>query len=150
MKTLAQAYAKAPHYNTVAALVGSVFATQHDTISQLATHSITEVSSYLGLNTEFVSTATHYGNSELKAKDRVIDICHREAADTYINPIGGMELYSKEDFRKNGLELYFIRSRSITYNQFRHDFVPWLSIIDIMMFNSPSEIRELLTAFDLL
>ena len=60
----------------------------------------------------------------------------RLARATYVNAIGGMELYSKETFTEKGIELKFIQSKPFEYSQFGNEFVPWLSIVDVMMFNS--------------
>lgn len=149
LKTLEQAYSKAPYYAQVADLVTSVFSNDCRTISDLATKSILATSFYLGIDTEFVLSATQYTNNDLKAKDRVIDICKREHADVYINPIGGKEIYARDDFDNAGLSLNFIRARGISYKQFSNDFVPWLSIIDVMMFNSPETIKGFLNEYDL-
>ncbi|MCD6012866.1 MAG: WbqC family protein [Flavipsychrobacter sp.] len=144
MKTLEQAYRKAPYYETGYKLVSGVLNSKSNTIGELAAKSIIDTCSYIGVKTDFVTTATHYGNSELKAKDRVIDICKKEGADTYLNATGGKELYDKDDFRNNGLELKFIKTHGISYPQLGNEFVPWLSIIDVMMFNSPEAIQGFL------
>jgi hypothetical protein len=148
-KTLAQAYAKAPYYKEAMDVVMAVFDSKCDTISELAAKSLTETSKYAGVETEFVLTATGYDNNGLKAEERVIDICRQEKASVYINPIGGKELYSKENFKQVGLELYFLKSRNIAYKQFNATFVPWLSVIDVMMFNAPAEIKNFLKEYDL-
>ena len=70
-------------------------------------------------------------------------------ANEYINTIGGAHLYDKVDFINNGINLKFIQSNTIEYKQFDNKFVPWLSIIDVMMFNSITEIEEYLNNFNL-
>ena len=71
----------------------------------------------------------------LKNQDKVLALCQAVNANTYINAIGGMELYSKGIFHEKGLDLKFIQSKPFEYLQFGDAFVPWLSIIDVMMFN---------------
>lgn len=84
-------------------------------------------------------------------QDAVIDVCKKFKATRYINAIGGMTLYSVDRFKEHGLELKFIKTReSLSYKQFNHSFVPGLSIIDVMMFNSVAQIQEFLAAYDLL
>ena len=80
----------------------------------------------------------------------MIDICKQLKAKYYINAIGGKELYSKEKFTENGLSLFFIKSKPIVYPQFKNQFVPWLSIIDVMMFNSKEKISKMLLEYELL
>ncbi len=60
-----------------------------------------------------------------------------------------MELYDFKEFRENGIELAFLKSEDITYHQFGREFVPNLSIIDVMMFNSVPEIQDMLNRYTL-
>ncbi len=53
-----------------------------------------------------------------------------------------MELYSKENFAEYGIRLQFIKSLPIEYKQFNNEFVTWLSIIDVLMFNSKEEKKK--------
>jgi hypothetical protein len=81
----------------------------------------------------------------------VLALCEAVGASTYVNAIGGRELYSKETFREKGIELKFIQSKPFEYPQFGDAFVPWLSIIDVMMFNSKEETHASITDnFDLI
>jgi hypothetical protein len=150
MKTLAQSYAKAPNYPAAAELIDSILSQNQPTISLLATDSIVSTCNYLGLKKDYVLTSTGYNNNELRAYERVIDICKKEGASRYINPIGGQELYSREVFTNVGLQLNFIKSKSVTYPQFNCAFVPWLSIIDLLMFLSKEQILEYLSAYELI
>ena len=81
---------------------------------------------------------------------RVLDICRIEKATHYINPIGGMSLYSKEIFNDNDIVLNFIKSFKIEYQQFKNEFIPWLSIIDVLMFNSVEDIKKMLIQYELI
>jgi hypothetical protein len=80
----------------------------------------------------------------------VIAICKALHASQYLNPIGGVELYSKDVFNKNGLQLNFIKSNFIEYQQFGKDFVPWLSVIDVLFFNPKEKVQEYLNQYTIL
>ena len=58
-------------------------------------------------------------------------------------------LYSAENFNSYGIELRFLRTEYIEYKQFKNDFSPYLSIIDVMMFNSKEEIMNILDMYSL-
>ena len=77
----------------------------------------------------------------LTGQDKVLALCEALGATTYINPIGGVELYSREDFAARGIELRFLRPLPLEYPQFGRPFVPWLSIIDVLMFNELDTVR---------
>ena len=88
-----------------------------------------------------------YNNAALKGQERILSICQMEKASTYINLIGGKTLYNKKIFGDNGLDLFFLESKLPEYKQFNKDFVPGLSIIDVMMFNDKITIRKMLNNY---
>ncbi len=149
LKTVTQAYSKAPCFKPVYSLVQDVVNSRAHTISELCTTALQHICRYLGITTEFVLSSSVYNNHDLKAQARVIDICLKEGAHTYINAIGGMELYSKEDFTAAGLVLQFIKPLHIPYRQFNCNFAPWLSIIDVLMFNEPADVSGLLRQYEI-
>lgn len=142
LKTLIQAYKKAPFFESVYLMVESVLDQESESIATMAKNSILRTCRYLDLHCEWENSSSIYNNDHLKGQDRVLDICKVENARIYINPTGGRSIYSNEDFEVNNLELYFLQTGSVEYSQFKDPFVPSLSIIDVLMFNPPFKIRE--------
>ena len=140
------AYANAPHFSATFPLLERIVRCQAQNLSQYVRHSIACVCGHLGLTTELRTSSDIAIRHELKSQEKVLALCQAIGADIYINAIGGTELYSKDEFRARGIELKFIRSRPIEYPQFGGEFVPWLSIVDVMMFNAPDAIRKYLSA----
>lgn len=149
-KTLEQNYHKAPYYVEVINLITKSLPSFCYFISELATNSINNVCEYLSIPTTIIETAIYYDNKELRGMERVIDICKKENATTYINSIGGQKLYSKEHFEKEGIQLLFLEPKEIKYKQFGKPFVPNLSIIDVLMHNSPEETNKILDRYELI
>jgi len=150
-KTIEQAYKKAPHFNSVWPVINDCLDLKTNFISELAIHSVVQVSNYLNLNTLFETSSIHYpGTKNLKRAERLKEICRNNNASQYINPIGGTELYGKDDFTPIGVDLYFIKSKDTRYAQYLNEFVPGLSIIDVMMFNSVVAIKSLLNNYELI
>lgn len=147
--TLDNSYKRAPYYSDAIAVVHDVFNKQTDSIADLALYSIKSVCSYLGIDTEIVDTSTVYNNNDLAAQGRVLDICKKENANTYINVPGGADLYSKKDFLDQGITLNFIKPNLLEYPQFDNIFVKGLSMIDVLMFNSVEDTHKLLASFEL-
>ncbi|CCH52795.1 WbqC-like family protein [Fibrisoma limi BUZ 3] len=153
LKTIEQGYRKAPYYGTVLPITEKIINFDTDSIAGLIHNSLVELNQYIGLSTTLVPTSTTYDNTHLKAQERILDICRQENATRYINPIGGMELYDKPTFAEAGIELFFIKARRVDYPQFNRnqaDFIPWLSILDILMFNDPASVRTMLDEYDLI
>lgn len=151
LRSLEQSYKKAPYFLEVYPLIENILDIgETDLISKLAVKSIKAINEYLQLGTEIVETSSIYNNKNLSGPTRVLDICRIEKASNYINAIGGMELYSKDLFKENNIDLNFIKPKPIKYNQFGNEFIPWLSIIDVLMFNSVSETKDLINEFELI
>lgn len=149
LRTLRQAYARAPYYRCVAKLLERVI--DHPTLQldHFLLNSLREVMSYLSLETELINTSRIYGNASLSGQDRILDICIKEQANYYINPIGGTALYQREAFLKHDIALQYLQSRPISYPQGKNTPVSGLSIVDVLMYNSPLVVRQFLTEKDL-
>jgi hypothetical protein len=152
LRTLKQSYSKAPFFEEVFPIVENVFTWSDEEIqiSKLAINSVVEVCNYLDINTKIIPSSTIYENHNLSGQERVIDICNQEKGSHYINPIGGQKLYEQSFFKENNLDLNFIQSSKIEYKQFGEGFTPWLSIIDVIMFNSAEDVKNQLKEFRLL
>lgn len=148
-KKITLAYKKAPFFQSAKELILSIINNPADTIGELAKQSIITVSNYLNIETEFVNSSAVYNNKELKGQERIIDICVKENAGNYLNPIGGLALYNKEVFKEKSINLFFIKSLYKSYNQFSGEFIPNLSIIDVLMFNDPGAISGYLKQYEL-
>lgn len=150
LKKIAFSYAKAPFFKTVFSLVEQIILSEIGHISILNTESLKKICIYLDIHTQFIESSIVYGNAVLKGQDRILDICKLEKATHYYNPIGGVELYDRGLFMQNEIEASFMQSKQIEYQQFGHSFIPWLSIIDVLMFNSGEEVRDMLNKYHLL
>ena len=149
LKTLEQAYKKAPFYLTAFAVTEKIINLDAEKVSDWIAAGFGVLANCLEIQTEIVPSSDIYQNTHLKAQERIMDICQQEKAQHYINPIGGVELYDKKVFEEAGMRLNFIKSKPIVYPQFKNEFVPWLSIVDIMMFNDVSTIKGFLNDYEL-
>ncbi|RRO24650.1 WbqC family protein [Flavobacteriaceae bacterium 14752] len=149
LRTINQNYKKAPYFNSIYPLIYNTLNQEKETISELSIFSVKTIAEYLDLNTHFIISSEAYQNSELDRQQRILDICSIEKASLYINAIGGKDLYNKKDFLKQNVELRFINSRTVEYNQFSDEFIPWLSIIDVLMFNSKEKVKDFLNMYEL-
>lgn len=139
------AYRGAPHFDNTMALVERVVRHEDDNLFRFLHHAIANTCQYLGLATEIRISSDIAIDHQLKNQDKVLALCQAVGASTYVNAIGGVELYSKEDFQKKGMALKFIRSKPFEYPQLGDPFVPWLSIIDVLMFNPLPAVRTCLS-----
>lgn len=151
LRIIKQSYAKAPFFYEVYPLIEEVLTFSENNLFSFVYNSIIKVKNYLDIDTEMIISSTiPINHRELKGQAKVIELVRHFNSEEYINAIGGRSLYSAEEFGKNGIMIKFINSDPIVYQQFSNEFVPGLSIIDVMMFNSPLVIRGFLDMYKLI
>ena len=150
LRTLEMAYHKAPFFNGGYELAERVLSYPDLNLAAFLHHSIAEVCTYMGIDTPLYKTSDITGNCLLSRNERIFDFCRRMGADHYINAIGGQALYDKETFRREGIRLDFICSEADPYDQGGIPFVPGLSVLDAIMFNSREALHERLGQYRLL
>ncbi len=144
LRKFTAAYTKAPQFQTVFPLLESIFNNPDENLFQFIFQSLRSVCEYLDIETEIILSSSIPIDHQLKSQDKVIAICNALNATEYINPSGGVDLYSKDLFKQAGIKLEFIKSNQIEYKQFDAAFIPWLSIADVLMFNSQDSIKNAL------
>ena len=149
MKTFMQYYKKAHYYNKVEPLIFSIFKSSQSNLAQYIIETQLLITKYLNINTKFLISSKIDKTNYLKGQDKVIDICKKVGGTSYINAIGGQELYDKSNFAHAGIVLHFLQTHKKEYKQFTSDFIPWLSIIDVIMFNTPEAVNEFLDQYEL-
>lgn len=150
LKTIEFNYKKAPCFKEVYPIIESIIMFEELNLSSYIYNSLLQICHYLDIHTVIETTSSKYENGHLKAAEKILDICLQEKAQIYINPIGGIELYDKLMFEKKEIQLNFFQTEKIEYKQFNNEFVPWLSMLDVLMFNSIDEINVMLDNYELI
>ena len=145
------AYGRAPQFELTYPVLEQIVRHEEVNLFRYIHHSIVRLCEHLDIKTEIRISSEICIDHNLKGQDKVLALCKAAGANTYINTIGGVELYDKTDFRIQGVDLKFIKSRPFEYAQFGVPFVPLLSIVDVLMFNPMDLVRERIRGgFDLL
>ena len=142
-------YKKASYYSQVMPIVEKIIQFDKASLSLFLLNSIKTVSSYLDIDTEIILSSDIKKDNNLKGQDKILSICKLLNADEYYNAIGGQELYDRNKFAENNIKLWFLKSNLTPYKQFKNEFEPGLSILDVMMFNPKERIKEMLLDYEL-
>jgi len=148
LKTVEQAYARAP-FGSVA-LLNIVVESEQTTIAKLAWKSVEVVAEYLELETKLVASSVGLAERGLKGQERILSICKRLETAEYVNAIGGQKLYSKKEFAKRGIKLWFVKSGKIEYTQGQDEFVAKMSILDVLAWNSKGKVKKMVDNYKLI
>jgi hypothetical protein len=148
LKQLAHSYARAPMFEEAYQRIDQWVSEGMERISTLAAHSISGVMSYLGKPITPTCSSDLAYDRGLKGQQRILEICRTVGATTYLNPPGGVDLYESAQFQASGVEWRFLQPNAVSYHQGRGvTFVPNLSMIDLLMFNTPEQIAALLCEY---
>jgi hypothetical protein len=149
MKTIQTNYARAPNFNQVKGLVEEIINFESRNLSEFIINSFRVIFDYLDIKTKLLVSSSLNLGIGLKGKDRVINMCESLGATDYYNSIGGQSLYDKEEFLLHGISLHFLKANLERYDQGLKEFIPGLSILDVLMFNSPQKTKEMLYDYEL-
>lgn len=142
----------APHYAEIIDLIRSISTVSYAKLSDLNIESIRAICAYLGISLR----ATTFSEMDLtlgpinEPDDWALQITKSMGYATYVNPPGGIGFFNRDKYNQEGIDLQFLQADFQPYDQHTGRFEKGLSIIDVMMFCSVSEIREMLCAYTLL
>lgn len=142
LRTIEQSYSKAPYFEVVFPMIRGALELDDRLIASICQKSYEDIFSYLGLKKQFKKTSELEYDRTASGSDRLIELCQQFGADSYINAPGGIKLYVRQEFTDRGVDLKFVNFLPVEYSQGGSDFVPNLSIIDMLMNCSPSLIIE--------
>ncbi|MBI5134901.1 WbqC family protein [Candidatus Uhrbacteria bacterium] len=140
-------YKKAPQFDTVYPIIEQSLSSTAMNVFDFILRTLETTKNYLGIETPLLISSTIPINHQLNGEDKILEICRARKATVYINPSGGVALYDKEHFFKNGVDLIFLKTNDFNYPQFDNIFLPSLSIIDVMMFNAKDAIHTFLDSY---
>ncbi len=155
LKTLAMNYRNSPYFNETFPMLEEILNTCYSTIAELNDYSIIRICRHLRIETEIVRDEGRYpgleerlarfdalGYSEFPEFEelrtprkviRIIELLRAEGCSQYLDSPGAAKLYLKDEFRHYGIELSFLRTNPISYPHISKEFIPNLSIIDLLM-----------------
>lgn len=150
LRGLEASYRKAPYYEDTYPILEKILTFQESNLAKFLFNSFVVIMDYLSIRTELIMSSTLKKDNSLRAQDKVLHICELLDATEYYNAIGGQELYSFDEFSNRNVNLKFLKTDEISYEQFKNDFCPNLSIIDVLMFNSVEKTKDYLTSYSLI
>lgn len=149
VKSIQQGYSKAPQFGSVFPMIESIIMNEEENLAKYLNDGLQQICRYLGLRPDWHVSSDLDKDNTLRGQDKVLNICKALDADHYVNVPGGKELYDHESFATQNIELSFIQTKAVEYPQLGKHFVPYLSIIDVMMFNDQVQCSKLLQEYSL-
>lgn len=147
LKSIEQSYRKAPYFNNIFDKVESVLLSDIDKLSKLNIMLIKLFSSMLNVKTNFHLTSQMKNLTDNKVQ-RLLDICQSRECNYYYSPKGSLDyldtVENKALFEEFGISIYFQEFKMIPYQQNQKEFVPYMSILDALMYCGAEGTRDLI------
>ena len=141
LRTVEQAYAKAPHFEEVLALYRREVEAS-ETFVALTIGLVDAVAAYLGIETRRVRLSELLPAFGRKTQ-LIVDVCEALGADVYLSGSGGGREYNDEELlREHGIELRYDAYSYPRHPQLWGSFEPNLSVLDVL-FNCGRAARAL-------
>ncbi|MFY0593571.1 WbqC family protein [Roseivirga sp.] len=155
-------YKRSRFFDEIFPRLEKVIRFETNSLHKFNTNAISNIAEWVGITTEISFQNESYLQieqellidyserpEEIKNK-RIIRICESENSTHYVNAIGGMELYDKSYFEQYGINLSFIKTDEIKYDQVGEEFIPNLSVLDVLFHNGLIKTGELIKNYRLI
>lgn len=130
-KSINQNYSKAPYLNSCKAVFESIYQKRWEKLVDLNEHLIVSICRILGIeNTKFLKASDLDVSG--KGTELLVNICQVVGAVTYLSGFGGAKYIEEDRFREAGIGLKYYDFKHPIYHQLWGDFIPNLSIIDLL------------------
>ena len=142
----------APYYWKVIILLNEIFEFNSSSLVEINYNSLKKVCDYLNISTSIsIWSKMNIEIEQIKAPDEwALNICKVLNYTTYYNAIGGRSFFNPAKYEKAGIAIKFLEINHEKYEQNSIEFILNLSIIDVLMFNSPKKIYEMLNNYNLI
>ena len=145
LNALRSAYGKAAYFDRYAGFFQELYSGEWNKLMELNVHIIKYLLAELGIARPvyFESALGICGT----ATERIIEICQKLNADTYLSGAGGKDYLAEEKFVPAGIKLLYQEFKHPRYaQQFmkdENDFIPNLSVLDLLFNEGPNSSKIL-------
>jgi hypothetical protein len=140
---------RAPFYDPTVELVRRCLDDDEPRLARLNANILAKVCAHLGIAFDYdIFSEKNLPVGEINAPGEwALRVSQLYGASEYINPPGAKEIFDSRSYDAGGVALKFLEMREQVYDQRRATFEPSLSVIDVLMFNSTAQTRELMSRY---
>jgi len=139
-------YARAPFFKQHSSFFEEVYSVKWGKLTDLNVHIIKYILQQLHIDTP-LRFESEIGTT-CESTERIIEICRKLNADTYLSGMGGKDYLNEERFKEENIKLEYQHYHHPVYRQvFDAPFISHLSVIDLL-FNEGEKSARVISADD--
>ena len=131
LKSIVQNYSKAPFFHKIMSIIEELLNKEWKQLSKMNCEIIIRICNLLGIERNFLQSSK-MGRDDLQSTDMLIYLIKTAGGSSYLSGAGGRKYMEVEKFPGNGLDLHFMHYKPVPYRQQFGDFIPNLSIVDLL------------------
>lgn len=141
LKTLQHCYSRAPFFSLMYRLADQIYSFPSNNLAEFNQNAIKTIADWLGFSPIYVKSSELeiYG----KSTQRLVDICNRFSAKTYITGLGALNYLEYDKFEESHVMVHYMQYKKIPYKQLHGEFTPYVTILDAIA-NCGESVRELI------
>ena len=140
IRTISMAYTKAPFFKQYEEDIFNVISERFEKLADLTTSLILKIQDILGIECRCVNSKDL--NEKGSKAELLANICERLDGKTYISPVGSkVYLEQSDSFKRGGIEVKYNNFKNPVYNQLGGEFIPYMSVIDLIFNEGPKSIE---------
>jgi len=137
--SIKQSYSKAPFYKEYINIVEEAYSREWQYLIDIDLYLIKKLANCLGMNNKKIVRSS---SLDVRGEriERLITICKIFKADTFYEGSAGRNYIDEKRFEEYGIKVEFQDYEHPVYNQLHGDFVPYLSVIDLLFNLGPESL----------
>ena len=144
LKTISLNYKQAPYFDQLYQGLEKIYYHRYEKLIDLNLKLIEFILNYLSLPHKIQLLSSLNIAQETKGSDLILEICKQVGATTYLSGEMGRDYLNPNDFKKNNIQIKFIDNNKTMYQQLWGEFIPLLSIIDLLFNEGPDSLNIIL------
>ena len=137
---VAQAYGKAPYFQDYAPALQALWEQPWTRLVDVNVAVIRMLGAMLGCDAPLL-LASEMDEASDEPTERLIQLCQQVDGDAYLSGAEGRNYLQQHDFDVAGVDLWFQQVEPPVYSQLYGDFIPYLSLLDVLL-NLGGEARD--------
>ena len=139
LRSIEQNYAKAEFRDDLIEAIRTVLDRPWTMISDLVITLCETICGLLGVSAQFERSSELNSNGD--RNERLVEICHKFDINRYLTGAAAVNYLDVELFEGNGIQVEFQRYEPVEYEQLHGKFLPYLSVVDLIMNCGPASLE---------
>lgn len=137
-ESIYQCYHKTLHFHKYEDGIKGVYEKDWRYLADLDMEIIEKASEMIGIRMPKIMKSSEIGGLTGSKNERLLQLLEKLGADEYVSGIGTKVYIDPQKFKDRNVKLYWYEYKPIAYPQIRGEFLPYMSILDLL-FNTGDE-----------